>query len=77
MAKLPSIPFDSISHIHGTGKLLRAMNGEHPQYNGADILRAENDVQDLLDFDNDGDIDLDDFSEAASSVLENIFDFFS
>jgi hypothetical protein len=77
MHKLPPIPFDMISHIHGTGKLLRGMNGEDPKYNGLDVIRAENDVQDLLDFDNDGDVDLNDFSEAASSILETIFDFFS
>ncbi|MFM7192618.1 MAG: hypothetical protein ACKN9E_00055 [Microcystaceae cyanobacterium] len=77
MDKLPPIPFDMISHIHGTSKLLRAMNGEHPKYNGLDVTRAKNDVHDLLDFDNDGDVDLNDFSEAASSILENIFDFFS
>jgi hypothetical protein len=53
------------------------MNGEDPKYNGLDVIRAENDVQDLLDFDNDGDVDLNDFSEAASSILETIFDFFS
>jgi len=67
----------TISPIHGTSKVLDVMNGEQLKYNGVDILRAENDVRDLLDFDHDGDVDLDDFSEAASSFLENVSDFFA
>lgn len=64
--------------IHGVDKVLFAeIKGEQPKYNGADILRAENDVHDLFDFDNDGDVDWDDFSEAASSFLENVSDFFA
>lgn len=61
---------EHFSPIHGAGKLVDIANGKELGWNGVDSYRTEQDVKDTLDVDDDGDIDLDDASEALGEVFD-------
>ena len=60
------------SPIHGAGKIIDFAVGKEPTWTGADTYKADQDIQDTLDFDGDGDIDFEDASEALESALEGV-----
>ena len=66
------VPINSVTHIHSAGKIV---TGKPVQ--GHDVYRAEQDVEDILDVNGDGSVDLDDLSEFAGEVAGAVGDFLS
>ena len=61
---------EHVSPIHGAGKIVDMAVGKEPAWTGSDSYRTEQDIKDTLDVNGDGEIDLEDASEALDGLLD-------